>query len=309
MPAPASAKLVVRLADGSIQEHDLDAESLHVGRDVSCEIRIISPYVSRHHALIRRAENGFVIEDERSTNGLQINGRMVREPHPLVDGDCVAIGDVSLTYEEPDALTTAVYIAPVSGQSVKGKAGPEEAVGGRRPGSARGAGLCTILFTDLVDHTRQVTQLGDVAGQQWLRRHTTMLREQFERFGGEEEKWTGDGFLVTFDSARRALQAAIAIQRRLEEFNREPVEGPIHVRLGLNTGEVLREDGELFGNAVILASRVMSEAGADQILISELMHRLIESSGEFKVVDLGPFRFKGFAIDQRLYEVQWRQKD
>ena len=86
---------------------------MHVGRDVSCEIRIISPYVSRHHALIRRAEDSFVIEDERSTNGLQINGRVVREPHSLADGDCVAIGDVTLTYEEPDALTTAVFIAPV----------------------------------------------------------------------------------------------------------------------------------------------------------------------------------------------------
>ena len=133
-----------------------------------------------------------------------------------------------------------------------------------------------------------------------------MLREQFQRFGGEEEKWTGDGFLVTFDSARRALQAAIGIQQALNEYNVEPVEGPIHVRLGLNTGEVLREDGELFGNAVILASRVMSEAGAGEILISELMHRLIESSGEFKAIDRGLFTLKGFATEQRLYEVQWR---
>jgi class 3 adenylate cyclase len=306
MPAPASARLVVRLADGSIQEHDLDAEAMHVGRDVSCEIRIISPYVSRHHALIRRAEDGFVIEDERSTNGLQINGRMVREPHSLVDGDCVAIGDVTLTYEEPDALTTAVFIAPGASKAAVSGGSTASPVSDRRPGVVRPAGLCTILFTDLVDHTRQVTQLGDIAGQRWLRRHTTMLREQFQRFGGEEEKWTGDGFLVTFDSARRALQAAIAIQQALNDYNAEPVEGPIRVRLGLNTGEVLREDGELFGNAVILASRVMSEAGAGEILISELMHRLIEPSGEFKAVDRGVFNLKGFATEQRLYEVQWR---
>ena len=115
------------------------------------------------------------------------------------------------------------------------------------------------------------------------------------------------GFWLPSTAPAGLSEAAIGIQQALNEYNAEPVEGPIHVRLGLNTGEVLREDGELFGNAVILASRVMSEAGAGEILISELMHRLIESSGEFKAVDRGLFTLKGFATEQRLYEVQWRR--
>jgi class 3 adenylate cyclase len=295
------AKLIVRLADGTLQEHELAGSDVHIGRDPSCEIHVPSPYVSRRHARVHQLNGSFVIEDERSTNGLQINGRTVTEPYRLYSGDRVVIGDVTITYEDEDeSLRTAVYSSsPVARQETSPAGG---AMHTQRP-----TGLCTLLFTDLVAHTSVVTRLGDLAGQQWLRRHTTLLREQFGPHGGVEEKWTGDGFVVSFDSARRALECAIAILRSLDEYNQQTRDAAIHVRLGLNTGEVLREDDELFGNAVILAARVMAEAGADQILISELMNRLIQSTGEFRTIDRGPFTLKGFAEPQRLFEVQWRE--
>lgn len=303
MPATTAAKLIIHLADGSVQEHELDGRDVHIGRDPSCEVHIPSPYVSRRHARIRRLVNSFIIEDERSTNGLQINGQLVRGPHELVTGDRVALGDVSITYEDEDAaMATVVYAG-----SPDFRPFPSIPTSIGSATTTRAAGLCTILFTDLVGHTQVVTRLGDLAGQQWLRRHTTMLREHFGSFEGVEEKWTGDGFLVTFTSARRGVQCAIAIQRTLDEYNRRNADAAIHTRIGLNTGEVLREDGELFGNAVILASRVMSQAGADEILISELMYRLVQPSGEVRVLDRGLFALKGFPEEQRLYEVEWHE--
>jgi class 3 adenylate cyclase len=299
MPATTTAKLVVRLADGTVHEHELGEADQQVGRDPTCEIHIPSPYVSRHHARVRRVEGGYVIEDQRSTNGLQINGHTVTEPHRLVSGDRVAIGDVVITYEDgEESVATAVYAGEAPAPL---RTGTEPARISRR------AGLCTLLFTDLVDHTSVVTRLGDVAGQRWLRRHTALLREQFAAAEGTEEKWTGDGFVVSFASARRALACAIAIQRELDAYNRSAPDSPIHVRAGLHTGEVLREGDELFGNAVILAARVMAEAGPDQILISELMERLILPSGEFRTIDRGLFTLKGFAEPQRLFEVEWRE--
>ncbi len=300
MPATTTDKLVVRLADGSVQEHSLDGAEAQIGRDPTCEIHIPSPYVSRHHARVRRVDTAFILEDQHSTNGLQINGRLVVGPHRLVDGDRVAIGDVVITYESgEDSLATAVY-------GSEGSAPTAPAAEPARP-ATRPAGLCTLLFTDLVDHTSVVTRLGDLAGQQWLRRHTALLREQFVAWEGVEEKWTGDGFLVSFASARRALACAIAIQRALEASNRAPADAPIHVRMGLHTGEVLREGNELFGNAVILSARVMAEAGPDQILISELMCRLVQPSGEFRPIDRGLFTLKGFTEPEHLYEVEWRE--
>lgn len=313
MSHPGSAKLVVRLSDGTVQEHELVDHVMAIGRDPACDIHIPSQYVSRRHAIVSPLDQRFVIQDERSTNGLQINGQLVREPYALSPGDRVVLGDVSLTYEEipEDPFATAVYPMDAGARAKP----PEPDSTGLHPAEegarrvVRPAGLYTILFTDLVDHTRQITRLGDVAGQRWLHRHATILREQFERYQGVEDKWTGDGFLVTFASARQAVHCAVAIQRALSDHNRESPNAELHIRAGLNTGEVLREDGELFGNAVILASRVMGRAAADEILLSELMYRLVKSTGEFVVVDRGLFALKGFPQRQHLYAVTWREEN
>jgi class 3 adenylate cyclase len=306
MPPQVTAKIVVRMSDGNVHEHELGDQIVYIGRDPSCEIHIPSQYVSRRHARISPINDRFVLQDERSTNGLHINGRIVREPHPLSNGDLVALGDVSLTYEEvvEDPMATAIYSVrlPVAQPEPQ----PVEEV---RHRVSRPAGLSTILFTDLVDHTREVTRLGDVAGQRWLRSHTSLLREQFQKYEGMEDKWTGDGFLVTFASTRLALHCTIAIQRALRDHNRENPGAQMHIRAGLHTGEILKEEDELFGNAVIMAARVMSRASADEILISELMFRLVQSSGEFVIVERGLFALKGFPQRQRLYQVKWLEED
>jgi class 3 adenylate cyclase len=306
MPPPGTARVVVRMSDGSVHEYELGDQVVYIGRDPSCEIHIPSQYVSRRHARIAPLDDRFVLQDERSTNGLQINGRIVREPHPLSSGDVVVLSDVSLTYEEvaEDPMATAVYSVRLP--LVPPGAKPAEEA---RHRVSRPAGLSTILFTDLVDHTREVTRLGDAAGQRWLRRHTSLLREQFAKYEGLEDKWTGDGFLVTFASTRLALHCSVAIQRALRDYNLENPGAQMHVRAGLHTGEILKEEEELFGNAVILAARVMGRASADEILISELMYRLVQSSGEFVIVERGLFALKGFPQRQRLYQVKWREED
>jgi len=310
MLEPGAAKLVVQLSDGAIHEHELLATDMSIGRDAACDIQIPSRYVSRRHAIVSFVDGRFVIRDERSTNGLQINGRLVPEPYALSPGDRVVLGDVSLTYEEvvADPFATVVYAAssepPPAAPAIERRPAAEPV-----PSPARAGGLCTILFTDLVDSTLQVTRLGDVAGQRWIQRHTGILRQQFDRFQGVEEKWTGDGFVATFASARAGLHCAIAIQSALRDYNRDNEEQQMHVRAGLNTGEVLREGNELFGSAVILASRVMGKAGADEILLSELMQRLLQASGEFTMVDRGLFAIKGLTQRQHLYEVKWRQDE
>ena len=299
MPALGPAKLTVRMADGTTQHYDLVDRVLHIGRDPSCEIAIPSQFVSRRHAMISPRDGSFTIQDERSTNGLQINGRLVREPHPLAPGDRVQLGDVLLTYEEvpDDPSRTAVYEhTPLAAEAI------EQGRVSRPPGT------WTILYTDLVGHTSELTRLGDVAGQRWLHTHNRILRRQFERYQGLEDKTLGDGFLVTFASARRAVQCAAAIQRDLREYNSEHSDFPINVRMGLHTGEVLKEDDELFGSAVILAARVLSKADGGEILISELLFRLIRSTGEFPIVARGTHVLKGFPQRQRLYEIKWEDE-
>ncbi|HVC31822.1 MAG TPA: adenylate/guanylate cyclase domain-containing protein, partial [Steroidobacteraceae bacterium] len=230
MPVSGPAKLIVRTKDGNTQEYELGDSVMHIGRQPPCEIVIPSEFVSRRHAMISPADGGFVIQDERSTNGLQINGRLVRDPHPLRSGDRVQLGDALLTYEEgsaDDPFATAVYDQSSIPAEVREPARP-----------SRSPGTWTILYTDLVGHTSEVVRLGDVAGQRWLRMHNQILRRQLERYHGLEDKTLGDGFLVTFAGAREAVQCAVAIQRELRDYNLEHSAAPILVRMGLHTGEV-----------------------------------------------------------------------
>jgi class 3 adenylate cyclase len=289
------------MPDGSLHEFVLDRDVMDIGRDPSCEIHLDSRFVSRRHARIVRNEGGFAVEDSQSTNGLKINGILMREPHALVSGDCINLGDVLLTYEgADDALATMVY---------PGNAAADyDAVRLAATGPARTeslGGLRAMLFTDLVDHTRELVRVGDIAGQAWLRQHTTILREEIRRFKGNEEKWTGDGFFVTFDSARLGAHCAIAIQHAVSAHNSAGAQTPVHVRMGLHSGEVLREEGELFGNAVVLAARIMDQAGSDEVLISELMFRLLQPAGEFEFIERGLVSLKGFEEQQRLFELRW----
>ena len=94
MPQSGAAKLVVRLSDGAVQEHELLDEPMSIGRDPGCDIQIPSRYVSRRHAIVSMIDGRFVIRDERSTNGLKINGQLVLDPYPLSPGDRFVLGDV-----------------------------------------------------------------------------------------------------------------------------------------------------------------------------------------------------------------------
>ena len=127
----------------------------------------------------------------------------------------------------------------------------------------------------------------------------------------------GDGFMASFTSATRALECAIAIQRAFAEHNEsllrqaqdthtEPVE--VHVRVGLNAGEPIAEDEDLFGTAVILAARIAAKAEGDEILASDVVRQLVAGKG-FLFSDRGDVVLRGFEDPVRLYEVRWREDE
>jgi class 3 adenylate cyclase len=159
-------------------------------------------------------------------------------------------------------------------------------------------GTVTILFSDIADSTALNTRLGDVRWLELLRAHHALVREQFERHAGFEVKAQGDGFMVAFPSARRAVQCAQAIQTALAaEFDTHP-DGPIRVRIGLHTGEAVREEDDFYGKNVVLAARIAAQAGPGEILTSTVVKELVESGGDISFGDgrevelkgLGPYR-------------------
>jgi class 3 adenylate cyclase len=164
-------------------------------------------------------------------------------------------------------------------------------------------GTVTILFTDIEGSTALAQRLGDEAYHGLLREHNRILREQVGRHGGHEVKHTGDGFMVAFSSASRALSCAVDIQKVFAEHN-ETADEPIRVRIGLNAGESIKEAGDYFGTAVTLAARVADRAQGGQILVLELVRNLAGSLAGVEFRDAGHKQLKGIGR-QRVYEVVW----
>jgi class 3 adenylate cyclase len=162
----------------------------------------------------------------------------------------------------------------------------------------------TILFTDLVGHTEMMQRLGDDKGRDVLREHERITRETLGAHAGAEVKTMGDGFMASFGSVTKAMDCAIALQRAFA-MHTESMPEPLHVRVGLNAGEPIEEDGDLFGSTVILASRIAAKAGAGEILIPEPLRHLL-SGKSYVYADRGEAALKGFEDAVRLYEVRWQ---
>ncbi len=179
----------------------------------------------------------------------------------------------------------------------------EEAAAGAEPREA--GAFRTILFTDVEGSTALTQRLGDAKARDLLREHERMVREALKAHGGSEVKTMGDGFMASFSSATKALECAIAMQRAFAEQN-ESAEEPIRVRVGLNAGEPIAEDEDLFGTAVNLAARICGHAEAGQIL-APIVVRELAAGKQFLFADLGETALRGFEDPVRLYELRWRE--
>jgi class 3 adenylate cyclase len=172
---------------------------------------------------------------------------------------------------------------------------------------APGAGAFrTVLFTDVEGSTALTQRLGDARAREVLRTHESTVREALKAHGGSEVKTMGDGFMASFPSAKRALECAIAMQRAFATQN-ETVENPIRVRVGLNAGEPIAEEDDLFGTAVIVAARIAARAEGGEILASDVVRQLVAGKG-FLFSDRGETVLRGFEDPVRLYEVRWEEE-
>ncbi|MDP9238482.1 MAG: AAA family ATPase, partial [Chloroflexota bacterium] len=175
-------------------------------------------------------------------------------------------------------------------------------------------GTVTIMFSDIEDSTPIAERLGDQAWLELLRQHNAIIRKQLRAYDGFEVKTIGDAFMVAFQSAKKGLDCAIAIQRAFAADNDLPSplvgEGPgvraVRVRIGLHAGEAVREDGDFYGKNVIMASRVAGKAVGGEILVSSLVRQLVESSvGAGTFADSREVELKGLAGHHTVHAVRW----
>ncbi len=169
----------------------------------------------------------------------------------------------------------------------------------------------TVLFADLAGFTTLAERLDPEEVHRIIERCFELITAEVHRFEGTINQYTGDGVMALFgapiaheDAPRRAVHAALGIQRALGDYSREleATGGPaIRMRIGLNTGPVvvgrigddLRMDYTAVGDTTNLAARMQQNARPGSVRVSEPTHKAV--AGFFETLDLGEIPVKGHA--------------
>lgn len=298
---------------------------LEVGRE--CRgLLLADPQASRRHLLLDVSGDDVTVNDLGSTNGSTIDGVPIAAPTVLAAGKVVRCGETTIR------LDAAVPASPTSGGFGRSTVVAGAGNGPQRPSmidddmrrtsigavaaSAQNDGVdlsslpadqgtLTIVFSDIESSTERNVALGDQAWFEVLAIHNQIVAKRVAEHGGTIIKNQGDGFMLSFPGARRALDCMIAVQRDLSEHSSAHPERAVRIRIGMHTGEVLADaDGDLFGQHVVVAARVANLATGGEILVSSLTKEIIASRGDITFEPGRNVHLKGIG-DAVVHPMDW----
>ena len=157
----------------------------------------------------------------------------------------------------------------------------------------------------MVDYAGTTERIGDQASLRRLHEHHRIVRQALQHHGGREVKVQGDGFMIAFNGAARAMRCAMEIQRAFRDHVPASGEDPIAVHIGINTGDAVVEGDDYIGHTVIVASRLADAAAPGEILVSSLSEQLVAGSGEFVFGAPRETRLKGMTRPQMSVSLRW----
>ena len=199
----------------------------------------------------------------------------------------------------------ARHVIPVDLSAVEAFLGrvADPAPTGATKGTQIDAALRAIMFTDIADSTSMTARLGDARAVEMVRAHDAVVRRALADSGGREVKHTGDGIMASFEDTLAAAECACAIQSGLDAFNLASEE-KLRVRIGIDVGEPVTDNNDLFGTTVQMAARLCQAAEPEGIIVSAAVSNLVR--GKFGLAELPPRILKGFADAVPLYALAWR---
>jgi len=168
-----------------------------------------------------------------------------------------------------------------------------------------------ILFTDICGYTKYTETQGDISARALVEKHNQIVLPLIEKHKGMVIKTIGDAVMASFSSPLDIVKASITIQKSLDNYNQtaETI-SQIHIKIGCNIGHALVEGGDVFfGDMVNVASRIQSQAGPDQILISDSLYEQVRGIEDILCRFHGTVQVKGKAEALDLYRVEWRNED
>ena len=171
--------------------------------------------------------------------------------------------------------------------------------------------LAAIMFTDIAGYTA-LTRRDESLSMRLLEEHRAVVRPFFPKHGGREVKTIGDAFLVEFGSALEAVRCAYDIQQSLHELNNNrPADVRVEIRAGIHLGDVIHSHGDVYGDAVNVASRIEPLATPGGICISEQVHDHVKNKLEFPMISLGRRELKnvGEAVEVFRVVLPWEKQE
>jgi class 3 adenylate cyclase len=155
--------------------------------------------------------------------------------------------------------------------------------------------LSTVLFTDIVSSTEQLSAQGDSRWRHQLDAHDKVVDGLLAKYGGRRVKHTGDGVFALFDGPTKAARCGLDLVPALAARG-------IRVRVGVHTGECERRGDEWSGLAVHVGARIAALAGADDVLVSRTVRDLSAGSG-LRFDSHGDQRLKGITDEVEIFRV------
>ena len=201
---------------------------------------------------------------------------------------------MSAYIENEKSLSTSVSKA-ISSWNEKPAAGLQGASKGK---------LHALMFTDIVNSTAKTQELGDHGAQQMVHIHNQIVRTALINNYGKEVKHMGDGIMAVFPSSASSVEAAIEIQKNMASHNATQ-DLKFQIRIGINAGEAITEENDLFGSVVQLAARVCAQASGDETLVSENVKNTYTGK-RAHFVSQGHRQMKGFKEPLEVFQVQAR---
>lgn len=156
--------------------------------------------------------------------------------------------------------------------------------------------MASLLMTDIVDSTVHVGRLGDQGWRSLLAAHDGAVRQIIEQTNGREVKATGDGFLVIYDGAARAVRAAARMRDAVSDVG-------LAIRTAVHAGEVELAAGDVHGIAVHETARILGLAAPGEVIVSEAT-RLLASGAGLRFTDRGRHQLKGIAEPVAVYALE-----
>lgn len=168
----------------------------------------------------------------------------------------------------------------------------------------------TIVFADLTGSTGIFESLGNSKAAEVVSRTTQWMGQICEARGGRVIKYLGDGVLMSFDDNAACVQAAIDIQRlHPKRIASWPDNLKMQIKMGLARGDVVLQDGDCFGDAVNVASRLSDLSGADQIFATKAVIEALAPGIQVQSRHLGPMNLRGKSEQLPVYRIEWQEDE